>query len=138
MYELIIQYGHAAAVAILSGVGLVLMRYVFVLIGIKVIREGLERLWLEAKKTVLSIEQTYVRALKEGKEDDGKLDAEERAEAKRLAIAELKSNLGRKGLLKLVRILGIDDIDGWLGSTIEAVIGEDKSLGKSQLPAPAQ
>lgn len=138
MYELIIQYGHAAAVAILSGVGLVLMRYVFVLIGSKIVREGLQRLWLEAKKTVLSIEQTYVRALKDGKEDDGKLDAEERAEAKRLAIAELKSNLGKKGLLKLVRILGIDDIDGWLGSTIEAVIGEEKSLGKPQLPAPAQ
>ncbi len=138
MYELIIQYGHAAAVAILSGVGLVLMRYVFVLIGIRVVREGLERLWLEAKKTVLSIEQSYVQALKRGKEDDGKLDAEERAEAKRLAIAELKSNLGKKGLMKLVRVLGIDDIDGWLGSTIEAVIGEEKSLGKSQLPAPAQ
>ena len=123
MYELIISYGHAAVVAIISVLSIVLTRYVFGAIKRVWLRDALERLWVEAKKTVISVEQVYVKALKEGRAD-GKLTAEERARAKLRALAELKSNYGMKGIRKLARVLGIDDIDGWLGRTVEAALGD--------------
>ncbi len=132
MYDLIIQYGHAAVVGILSVLGIGLTRYVFSAIKRAWLIDALSRLWIEAKKSVLAVEQAYVKGLKEGMADDGKLSAAERAKAKGMALDVLKSNYGMVGLRKLARVLGIDSIDGWLGSTIEAALGDTAAPPKPE------
>ncbi len=122
MYELTMNYGAMVLGTILAVLGLGLTRYVFVLIDNNIIRESLVRLWDETKAAVLEVGQTYVDALKEASLD-GKLTDEEKAEAKSKAIAIAKSNLGKKGLLRLSRIL---DIDKWIGGKVEAFVRESK------------
>lgn len=137
MSELVIQYGITALVAILGFLSMLLTRYVWELIKRNWLREMLQRLWEEVKTAVLAVGQTYVDGLKEGNED-GKLTPEEKSIALSRAVEEIKSNFGMKGLRSLARVLGIDSIDDWLGAKVEAVIGEEKRLGKLLPPALAK
>ncbi len=84
----------------------------------------------EVGDAIREVYQTYVGALKDGRAD-GKLTDAERATAKRMAIAIAKSNIGKKGLGRLMRVLGIDALDDWLGSKVEAAIADAKVVGKA-------
>lgn len=119
---------------------------------LKQLREGtaktiVSRALTEVGDAVLAVSQTYVSALKAAAAD-GKLTAEEKAEAKAKAIAIVKQNLGMAGLKKLAKILGVD-VDGWLGNKIEAAVGAAKAIqpvsatlkvgeieAKAQTPSP--
>lgn len=83
----------------------------------------MSRLVVEAKAAVLEVEQTYVDAITEGRAD-GTLTSEEAKAARAAAVAALRSNLGRKGLQRLGRILGLTDaeIDRLLGTHVEAAV----------------
>jgi hypothetical protein len=86
----------------------------------------LGRLIVEAKAAVLEVEQVYVDKLKEGRADGVLMDAEKK-EARALALATLRSNIGIKGLRRLGRILGLTDeeINRLLGTRIEASVKEN-------------
>lgn len=101
---------------------------------LKMLKDGtakqiVERALTEVGHAVLAVAQTYVSAIKEASAD-GILTAQEKAEAKAKAIALAKQNIGKEGLLKLAKILGVD-LDGWLGTKIEAAVATLKaSTGK--------
>ena len=86
----------------------------------------------EIGDAVASVYQTYVSALKDASAD-GKLTDEEKAEAKRLAIAEAVSNLGAKGLARLARVLGISSLEKWFSTKTEASLVRLKAAG---VPSP--
>ena len=129
MYDLIIEYGIVALGLILSGLGWLAIRFLLVLIDQMQIREYAGRLLAETFAAVREVGQTYVAALREANLD-GKITAFEAAEAKKRAIAIAKSNLGKKGVMRLAKVFDVDD---WVGTQIEAIVGEDNRLGK---PAP--
>lgn len=89
------------------------------------VRDIVGRALAEVGDAVLAVSQTYVDALKAASADGVLTDAE-KAEAKAKAIALAKKNIGTEGLKKLAKILGID-IDGWLGTKIEAAVSTLKS-----------
>ncbi len=124
MYELIAEHGAMALALIVSGLSILITRYLLVLIESKRIRDLVGRLWEETKAAVFEVGQTYVDALKEANRD-GKLTAIEKREAKQRAIAIAKSNLGTKGLKALARIFDVDD---WVANKVEAIVGESKSV----------
>jgi len=122
--------------ALLTGV---LVRYVWVKVGNEYVRGVLERAWQEVKAAVAEVAQVYADALKAANKD-GKLTDREKAEAKNLAIEVAKSNLGKKGLAALARILGAGDaVEKWLGNKVEAAVKSLKPATASALPPqPAQ
>ncbi|MCP4448268.1 MAG: hypothetical protein GY811_23455 [Myxococcales bacterium] len=132
-YGLIIEYGPAAAIVILSALGGALTRYVFVSIESKIVSETLGRLWDEVRAAVLEVSQTYTDALREANED-GKLTEAEKRVAKEKAIAIAKSNIGKKGLRRLARVL---DVNKWIGGKIEAFIGDKKAKANALTDAAA-
>lgn len=91
------------------------------------VKTFLGRVFEEVRDTVLAVEQTYVSALRDANAD-GKLTKEERAEAKRLALATIRSNLGVKGIKKLAKLVGVD-VDKWLDTRMEATLADMKSSG---------
>lgn len=95
------------------------------------VRDIVSRALTEVGDAVLAVTQTYVEALKKASADGTLTDAE-KAEAKRLAIETVKKNLGPEGLAKLAKIIGVD-IDGWLGTKIEAAVGASKGLSSKAL-----
>ena len=105
-------------------------RYILVKIGREVAQKYLGRSWIEVKSAVAEVYQTYVSALKEANLD-GKLTAEEKAEAKSRALKVAKANIGKKGLSRLLRILGLesDALDTWLGTQVEAAVDLSKKEG---------
>jgi hypothetical protein len=92
------------------------------------LRDTLTRLMFEMKAAVLEVHQVYVSEISRGRAD-GTLTPEEKAEAKNRAMAVLKANIGKKGLARLAKVLGIeiDALDGWLGNKVEATVAELKS-----------
>ena len=125
-HELIAQYGLTALTWLLAGLTTVAMKYGISKIDSDRIRGYTERLFAEVKAAVFEVGQTYVEALKEGRED-GKLTELEKREAKKRAIAIAKSNLGTKGAKALARVL---DVDEWIGNKVEAVLGGEKAAKK--------
>ena len=79
----------------------------------------------EVYDAVAEVYQVYVAELKEAKAD-GKLTQEEKDKAKHMAVETAKANIGAKGLARLARVLGIDSIDQWLESKVEATIARKK------------
>jgi hypothetical protein len=71
---------------------------------------------------VLELNQTVVDQLKR----DSKWDKAEAAKIKELALAKIKSYLGRAGLAELCEVLGLDPklVDDLIGSYIEAQVLE--------------
>lgn len=104
--------------------GKLLARY----ISNKTLRDLLTRLGWEVRAVVLEVHQTWAEDIKKGKAD-GKLTEEEKAHAKALALSKLKENLGKKGIARLAKVLGlhIDALDSWLGNKIEATVAELKT-----------
>jgi ABC-type taurine transport system substrate-binding protein len=96
----------------------------------------LGRLSATAETAVQSVWQTYVEALKTANAD-GKLEAEEKARAKKLALDELKSYLGAKGLGEIVKVLGVGsgEVDKVLSSALEAAIAREKKGGLAAVVA---
>ncbi|MFA6168485.1 MAG: hypothetical protein WC700_17810 [Gemmatimonadaceae bacterium] len=91
--------------------------------------EGIvQRALREVGDAVREVYQVYVQALKDGR-SDGKLTEAEKVQAKQMAIGIAKANIGQKGLARLLRILGIDALDGWLGSKVETAIADAKTIG---------
>lgn len=132
IHELIAQYGITALTWALAGITLLLGKYVLGKIKNDTIRGVSERLWDEVRAAALEVGQVFVDALRDGK---GQITDKSKAEAKAMALAKLKSNIGKPGLAKLVKVLGVDDIDSYLGNKIEAFLGSEKSKAKAaELP----
>ena len=136
MYNLIIDYGMVAIGLFLSGLTAIVVKHGLALIDSKIAREYSERGWHSAAAAVRFVLGTYVDELKLANAD-GKLTAAEKKEAKARAIAAAKSYIGAKGLKEIAKVF---DVEEWLGAKIEAVVSDEKRLGKLQLqpPAPAQ
>jgi hypothetical protein len=98
-------------------------KYVLAKIGNETVKKYVGRALDEVYDATGEIHQTYVKALKEANAD-GKLTAEEKAEAKRMALDVAKANIGSKGLARLGRILGIDSVDDWLDTKVEASVAK--------------
>ncbi len=84
------------------------------------VRDIVSRALTEVGDAVLAVTQTYVDEIKLASAD-GKLTDEEKAHAKAKAVALIKSNIGLEGIKKLARIIGVD-VDGWLGTKVEAAV----------------
>lgn len=125
MYDLIATYGIDALTWVLLALSALLLRWVFPLVQNAWANGVLNRAWTEVKAAVLEVGQTYVDALKEGKAD-GKLTEDEKSLAKSKAIAVAKSNIGKKGLKALARIVGVD-VEKWLGSKVESAVAVAKA-----------
>jgi hypothetical protein len=130
--DLIQQYGTdvlgTAFAVLLWLVGRTLSNHTF-------LKTMMERIVIEARAVVLEVEQTYVDGLAKGRAD-GELTSEEKAMARATALAALRANLGKKGLARLGRIVGLSDdaIDKLLGTHIEAQV---KALAIVKDAAPA-
>ena len=130
MYELIATYGDTATNWLLVAISAILARYIYVLIESTVTRRYVSALWDEVRAAVLEVEQTYVAALRRGRED-GLLTDDEKAEARKLAIETAKSNFGLKGLKRLAKIF---DVDKWIGTKLEATVAAVKLAKAPALP----
>lgn len=133
LYQILI-HGDSAIMWVGTFVATLIATYVIALIHSERVRKYVGRAWVEVRAAVSEVYQTYVSALKEGAAD-GKLTDDEKAEAKRRAIAIAKGNIGKKGLDRLMRILGLpsaaDGLDGWLGTHVEAAVDLAKKEGKA-------
>jgi len=129
MYELYADYGMGAMGLLLAGVTFLVGRFVLVLIDNATIGGIAQRAWKEARDAVAEVNQTYVNELKAGRspssEGGSRLTGSEKAKAKAMALAIVKSNLGAKGIRRLGRVLKVD-LNGWLGTRIEAAVSEVK------------
>lgn len=133
MIDLLIEYGIPALKWAFAGLGALLASYVFAHLKEGYIRSIAQRAWIEIQGAVLEVSQTFVEALKLASAD-GSLTAAEQAEAKAKAIKVAKENIGKKGLARLARVLGVD-IDRWLGSKVEQAVSMLKvPAGEAPLP----
>ena len=116
----------AVALAVLSALAI---RLVNALTSNSTARAVLGRAGEEVRAVVLDVFQTFVGAIKEGRAD-GKLTAE-KERARSMALSKLKANLGKAGLARLARVLGLknDLLDSWLISKIESGVAEAKLIG---------
>lgn len=129
LYQVLI-HGDDAITWVAVALAALVAKYVIAKIDNETVRKYVGRAWTEVKSAVAEVYQTYVAELKAASAD-GKLTDEEKAEAKKKAIALAKSNIGKKGLARLVRILGIDALDDWLGTQVEAAVDLSKKEGKA-------
>lgn len=130
MYELIAEYGTTALGWILSGLGLLLAKFVWHRIGNEKVRGILERAWLEVKAAVKEVGQTYVEEVRRAMAD-GKLTEREKRIAKEEAVKIAKSNIGPKGLKALARALGLESVEAWLSNKVEAAVSDEKKAAKA-------
>lgn len=136
MIDIISEYGDKIGAALVALVGVLGSRYVWGRISLAWARTLAQRAYGELTDAVLEVWQTYVSELTKGRAD-GTLTADEKAEAKRRAIAIAKANLGPKGLARLARALGFGSLfggdpakaDGWLGSKVETAVATLKRAG---------
>jgi hypothetical protein len=134
--DIIVQFGEPLATLIVGLLGAVMTRFVWSRINTDWARRLLERVYAEVVDAVLIVWQTYVHELKESSAD-GKLTAEERAEAKRRAVATVLKNLGETGIQRLAKALGFKDgpvsavnrTVSWLEDKTEAAVAGMKSAG---------
>ena len=117
----------AVVLAVLSALAI---RLVNALTSNSTARAVLGRAGEEVRAVVLDVFQTFVGAIKEGRAD-GKLTADEKERARSMALSKLKANLGKAGLARLARVLGLknDLLDSWLISKIESGVAEAKLIG---------
>lgn len=128
MAELYMQYGVAVVSGVVFLVGLLWSKVLWDRLKDTKAGRVLARTGQEMKAVLLSVNQTYVKALREANAD-GKLTEAEKKEAMARAMKELKSNLGVKGLRRLARILGLPSADFWLETQAEGMLGELKASG---------
>lgn len=139
--QLLAEYGPAVLAWVLTGLGTLLSRYVWVKIQHDFARGVLQRAWDEVNAAVAAVAQSYTDALKE-RNADGKLTPEEQSEAWAQAMGMVKRNLGSKTFKALVRILGGKDLaEEWIGDRIDAAVKLQKGpkvvTGKSTSADPS-
>lgn len=134
IYDILI---HGDEVIAWAGTALAVLvaRYVIAKIDNDRVREYLGRAWAEVRAAVAEVHQTYVAALKEANAD-GKLTPEEAKEARERAISVAKTNLGRRGLARLGRIVGVDSLDSWLSNKVEAAVDGAKRTAPAATEKP--
>lgn len=97
------------------------------------VRGVIQRAWVEVQGAVLEINQTYVSELRKARED-GELTEAEKLTARTRAVEVAKANLGKKGLARLARVVGINP-DEWIASKVEQAVAKTKIItGGSALP----
>ena len=79
----------------------------------------------EVMSAVKEVHQVFIDELKKARAD-GKLTSEEKQQARDMAIAIAKSNLGAKGLKRLAKALGLGDVNSWLGNRVEESVADLK------------
>lgn len=141
LYSLIADHGMTVLLWVLSILGGLIARYVVQRIQNSFAQGVVSRAWSEIRDAVLEVAQTFVDDLKLAR-DDGKLTARERQLAKARAIETAKSNIGAKGLQRLARILGLENVDDWIGTKVESVVRDltptkSKTAGTIADPSPA-
>jgi len=133
--SMLLGWGDKVASWVLALFGSVLTGYVIRRYMKGTAAEILARALSEIFDAVLEVKQTYVDSLKDASRD-GKLTSPEMREARERAISIAKSNLGVKGLARLSRILGVDNLETWLTTKVESAIGTVKITAPST-KAPA-
>jgi hypothetical protein len=82
-----------------------------------------------AIKIVRDVFQAYVEPLKIANAD-GKLTEEEKAHAKSLAMAQLKSYFGEKGLKEIASLVSAGKLDEYLGVSLESALTNTRNAAK--------
>jgi hypothetical protein len=127
-FTLVAEHGPSALTWGLLFLGGLAARHLLPHIGWKYAQDVISRAMNEIAFAVREVAQVYADAIKEANAD-GKLTDAEKAEAKRLAIAAAKRNLGAAGLKRLGRVLGLEDVTDWIAGHTEAAV--------NLLPPPA-
>lgn len=127
----VLTHGDAVLMWILVAVGGLVSALILKTMKAGTVRDIVGRALSEVGTAVMAVAQGYVDALKAASAD-GVLTDQEKAEAKAKALALAKANIGTEGLKKLAKILGVD-VDGWLGTKIEAAVKtlQSKVVGTS-------
>lgn len=111
-----------------------LIRFVLGKLSNDTARKYVARALNEVGAAVAEVWQVYVSELKRGREPDSEdgsiLTAEEKRRAREMAIDKAKANIGKAGLVKLAKVLGIEGaVDEWLGNKVEAAVADRKLAG---------
>jgi hypothetical protein len=125
--EDLLVHGQSVVWWVLSALGMVLSRFVWVKLKNEWARAFLGRVYAEIDDAVKEVYQVYVDAIR-ARSADGKLTDAEKSEAKAMAIESAKSNLGPKGIKRLLKVLGLNTgaLDNWLGTKVEASVRNAK------------
>lgn len=129
MENLYLEYGTMVVTGVLALLGVLWSKVIWERIKDMKGSRIILRTWLELKSALLSVHQTYVKALREANQD-GKLTEAEKKMAMERALKEAKSNIGTKGLKRLARILGLSSVESWLSTQAEGLLAEMKSSGE--------
>ncbi len=125
--NLIVTYGPPVLAWVLAALGTLLSTYGVARLRAGYLRDLVARAWFEIQGAVLEVSQTFVDAIKAASKD-GTLTEEEKAVA--------KANIGRKGLARLARVLGVD-IESWLASKTEQAVKLQAAATRAfVVPAP--
>lgn len=144
MEDLIATWGLRILVWLVAGLTAAMTWLVWSRMAAGSLRDLLQRAWLEVVDAAREVFQTYVETLKAAKDPlspgGTSLTAEEKAEAKRRAVAIFKANFGKKGLARLAKVFGVD-IERWIGSKVESAVNvlkvEGSAAGKSAIASTA-
>ena len=144
MEDLIVSWGPTVATLTFAGLAAAMTWLVFSRMAAGKVRDLLQRAWTEIIDAAREVFQTYVESLKASKdplsEGGGSLTAAEKAEAKSRAIAIFKQNFGKKGLVRLGKIIGVD-LENWIGSKVESAVNilkvEGSAAGKGTAAVPS-
>ena len=125
--EDILVHGQSVIYWALTALGLALAKYCWSRVSNDWVRAFLGRVYDEVNDAVREVYQTYVDAIR-AKSADGTLTDAEKAEAKAMAVATAKANLGTKGLRRCMKMLGLkpEQLDSWLGTKVEAAVRTSK------------
>lgn len=124
MTELYFEYGTKLLPYVLTALAAAGMWLLKKYVDSQKFRDYFLRAGAELRAVVLEVEQTWVKKIKEGKEDDGKLSDAEKEHAMQMAIMKFKENWGAKGLARLARVLDLPSVDSWLRTQAEALVHE--------------
>lgn len=109
MIDLLIDYGPKVLAWVVSGLSLLLGKYVFSRMKTGIANDMAQRFWKEIIDAVLEVSQVF---------SDGSLT---NAQKKAKAIEIARANIGQKGLRRFARVVGID-VDSWIASKTEAAV----------------
>ena len=140
MEDIFASWGPKIAAWTFAGLAMAMTWLVWNRLKAGTVRDLLMRAWTEVLDACREVFQTYVEALKAGKDPESpggdSLTEAEKAEAKSRAIGIFKANFGKKGLGRLAKVLGVN-LDAWLGSKIESAVNvlkvEGAAAGKGPL-----
>jgi uncharacterized protein YidB (DUF937 family) len=113
---------------ILTWAGTSLARYIQSKVKNEYLKNALTRLDDAVVNAVKFVQQTVVDAIRDANKD-GVITDVEKANIKQKAIDAVKSYLGKKGLLEIAKILGLDDgaLSALISTKIEAAVHDLKA-----------